>query len=153
MDRAKLPMHNVPTGSETKEVDATPKKVAKNKIAKNKIVTKTAAKAKGTSKQKKEKRKRLVLLDSHAIIHRAYHALPDFTTPTGEPSGALYGLSSMLLRIIAELKPDYIAACYDLPKPTLRHEVYADYKATRVKSDPALTAQLTSSRRVFHTYI
>jgi DNA polymerase-1 len=152
MDRAKLPMHNVPTGSETKEVDATPKKVAKNKIAKNKIVTKTAAKAKGTSKQKKEKRKRLVLLDSHAIIHRAYHALPDFTTPTGEPSGALYGLSSMLLRIIAELKPDYIAACYDLPKPTLRHEVYADYKATRVKSDPALTAQLTSSRRVFEAF-
>ena len=100
----------------------------------------------------KVKPKRIVLLDAHAIIHRAYHALPDFTTPAGEPSGALYGLSSMLLRIIADLKPDYIAACYDLPKPTMRHEAYADYKATRTKSDPALIAQLITSRKVFEAF-
>ena len=98
------------------------------------------------------KPKRIVLLDAHAIIHRAYHALPDFTTPTGEPSGALYGLSSMLLRIISDLKPDYIAACYDLPGPTMRHEAYADYKASRVKTETALVAQLTSSRRVFEAF-
>ena len=110
------------------------------------------APAKRAAKSTKVKPKRIVLLDAHAIIHRAYHALPDFTTPTGEPSGALYGLSSMLLRIIADLKPDYIAACYDLPKPTMRHEAYADYKATRTKSDPALIAQLTTSRRVFEAF-
>jgi DNA polymerase-1 len=103
-------------------------------------------------KEKAGKPKRLVLLDAHAIIHRAYHALPDFTTPTGEPSGALYGLSSMLLRIIADLKPDYIAACYDLPKPTMRHEAYADYKATRTKIDESLATQLTTSRRVFEAF-
>ncbi|KKW44462.1 MAG: polymerase protein [Parcubacteria group bacterium GW2011_GWA2_56_21] len=80
------------------------------------------------SKQKK----RIVLLDTHAIIHRAYHALPEFTGPTGAPTGALYGLVAMLLKIVAELKPDYLAACYDLPKPTIRHEAYAGYKATRV---------------------
>jgi DNA polymerase-1 len=131
-----------------------PKTPAEKKSADEKrLVKKPAAKKPGEkTKTKKEKRKRLVLLDSHAIIHRAYHALPDFTTPTGEPSGALYGLSSMLLRIIADLKPDYIAACYDLPKPTMRHEVYADYKATRTKSDPALITQLTSSRRVFEAF-
>ncbi|HEV7121617.1 MAG TPA: hypothetical protein VGN56_02200, partial [Candidatus Paceibacterota bacterium] len=56
--------------------------------------------------KKVAKKERLVLLDAHAIIHRAYHALPDFTSPTGEPTGALYGLSSMLLRIIQDLKPD-----------------------------------------------
>lgn len=100
----------------------------------------------------KSSRKRLVLLDSHAIIHRAYHALPDFTSPKGEPTGALYGLSSMLLRIMADLKPDYIAACYDLPKPTVRHEVYADYKGTRTKIDDALIAQLKSSREVFKAF-
>jgi DNA polymerase-1 len=111
-----------------------------------------ASTTKKVAKKNAEKPKRLVLLDAHAIIHRAYHALPDFTTPTGEPSGALYGLSSMLLRIITDLKPDYIAACYDLPKPTMRHEAYADYKATRTKSDPALVAQLTSSRRVFEAF-
>ncbi len=104
------------------------------------------------TKVSKEKAKRLILLDAHAIIHRAYHALPDFTTPTGEPSGALYGLSSMLLRIIADLKPDYVAACYDLPKPTMRHEAYPAYKGTRSKIDTALIAQLTTSRRVFEAF-
>lgn len=98
------------------------------------------------------KRERLILLDAHAIIHRAYHALPEFTSPAGEPTGALYGLSSMLLRIIQDLKPDYIAACYDLPKPTLRHEAYAGYKATRQKTDDALATQLGTSRRVFEAF-
>lgn len=101
---------------------------------------------------KKEPKKRLILLDSHAIIHRAYHALPDFTSPTGEPTGALYGLSSMLLRIIHDLKPDYIAACYDLPKPTMRHEAYAEYKGTRKALDDALTQQLNTSRNVFAAF-
>ncbi len=101
---------------------------------------------------KKTDTRRLVLLDAHAIIHRAYHALPDFTTPKGEPSGALYGLSSMLLRILADLKPDYVAACYDLPKPTVRHEAYADYKGTRAKTDDALIAQLKTSREVFKAF-
>ncbi|HEY1042114.1 MAG TPA: DNA polymerase [Candidatus Paceibacterota bacterium] len=95
---------------------------------------------------------RLVLLDAHAIIHRAYHALPDFTAPSGEPTGALYGLSSMLLRIATELRPDYVAACYDLPKPTVRHEAYADYKAGRAQTDDSLATQLTTSRRVFDAF-
>lgn len=102
--------------------------------------------------KKEESKKRLVILDSHAIIHRAYHALPDFTGPDGAPTGALYGLSSMLLRIFADLKPDYIAAAYDLPKPTVRHEAYADYKGTRSKADDALIAQLKTSRDVFAAF-
>lgn len=97
-------------------------------------------------------KKRIVLLDSHAIIHRAYHALPDFTGPTGAPTGALYGLVAMLLKIIADLKPDYIAACYDLPKPTIRHEAYEGYKGTRVKIDDALALQLQESRKVFAAF-
>ncbi len=56
--------------------------------------------------------KRLVILDTHAILHRAYHALPDFASSKGEPTGALYGLISMLIRIAQELKPDYIAAAF-----------------------------------------
>lgn len=96
--------------------------------------------------------KRIVLLDTHAIIHRAYHALPEFTGPTGAPTGALYGLVSMLLKIITDLKPDYIAACYDLPKPTIRHEAYAGYKATRAKTDDALGLQIRESRKVFEAF-
>ncbi|MBY0110922.1 hypothetical protein K2Y00_02875 [Patescibacteria group bacterium] len=101
---------------------------------------------------KSTNKKKLVLLDAHAIIHRAYHALPDFTSPKGEPTGALYGLSSMLLRIMQDLKPDYIAACYDLPKPTVRHEAYKEYKGTRTKTDDALITQLKSSRDVFAAF-
>ena len=101
---------------------------------------------------KKTDKKRIVLLDTHAIIHRAYHALPEFTSPTGAPTGALYGLVSMLLKIIADLKPDYIAACYDLPKPTIRHEAYEGYKGTRVKTDDALVSQLQESRKVFEAF-
>ena len=97
-------------------------------------------------------KKRIVLLDTHAIIHRAYHALPEFTGPTGAPTGALYGLVAMLLKIITDLKPDYIAACYDLPKPTIRHEAYADYKGTRAKTDDALALQLNESRKVFEAF-
>jgi DNA polymerase-1 len=95
------------------------------------------------------KRPRLVLLDSHAIIHRAYHAIPDFTSSKGEPTGALYGLTSMLLRIIDELKPDYIVAARDLPGPTHRHEQFAAYKATRMKADDALIAQLERAPMIF----
>ena len=95
------------------------------------------------------KNKVLVLLDVHAIIHRAYHALPEFATSKGVPTGALYGLSTMLLKIITDLKPDYILACYDLPKPTYRHIAYKDYKAGRAKADEELVSQLIKSREIF----
>ena len=96
--------------------------------------------------------KRLILLDSHAILHRAYHALPDFSTAAGVPTGALYGLSLMLLRIVEDFKPDYIVATYDLPKPTYRHEAYKDYKAGRAKTDEALVEQIKSSRKIFDAF-
>lgn len=103
-------------------------------------------------KPSSKKARRLVLLDAHAIIHRAYHALPDFTGPDGQPTGALYGLASMLLRIAGDLAPDYIVACYDLPGPTVRHEAFESYKATRTKTDDALVTQLTTARDVFAAF-
>lgn len=103
-------------------------------------------------KTAKKETVRLVLLDAHAIIHRAYHALPDFTAPDGQPSGALYGLASMLLRIATDLRPDYMVACYDLAGPTVRHEAYAEYKGTRSSIDDALITQLNTSRNVFKAF-
>ncbi len=97
-------------------------------------------------------KKTLVLLDSHAIIHRAYHALPEFLSSKGEPTGALYGLSTMLMKIITDLKPDYIVACYDLPQKTFRHEAYDQYKAGRAKTDDALVLQLKNSRQIFEAF-
>jgi DNA polymerase-1 len=99
-----------------------------------------------------KKNKRLVLLDAHAILHRAYHALPDFASSKGEPTGALYGLTTMLIKIIDDLKPDYIVACYDLPGPTFRNEVYRDYKAGRKKAEDDLVAQMKRSRDIFSAF-
>ncbi len=103
----------------------------------------------GMSAPATNSRKRLILLDAHAILHRAYHALPDFSTARGEPTGALYGLSTMLIKIIEDLKPDYIVACYDVKGPTYRHEVYEGYKAQRKAAEDDLVAQMKSSRRIF----
>lgn len=100
----------------------------------------------------KGQKKTLVLLDSHAIIHRAYHAMPDFTSSSGRPTGALYGLSMMLLSIIKKFEPTYIFAAFDLPKPTYRHEAYADYKSGRKKSDPELSEQIQGARSVFKAF-
>ncbi len=100
----------------------------------------------------KEAQQTLVLLDAHAILHRAYHALPDFSSPTGEPTGALYGVVAMLLKIVDELKPDYIVACYDLPDPTYRHEVFKEYKAGRAKTDDALISQIIKSNDIFTAF-
>ncbi len=103
-------------------------------------------------KDKDKDKKILVLLDVHAILHRAYHALPDFTSSKGEPTGALYGVSAMLIKIIRELKPDYIAACYDLPEPTFRHEAYKEYKQGRAKSKEDLVHQIKRSSDIFKVF-
>lgn len=97
-------------------------------------------------------RKRLVLLDSHAILHRAYHAIPDLASSAGEPTGALYGLASMLLKLSEELKPDYVIAARDLPGKTHRHEVYEDYKGTRAEADQELIVQLQKAPEVFAAF-
>lgn len=104
------------------------------------------------TKKTKSEIKKIVILDSHAIIHRAYHALPDFMSSKGEATGALYGLSTMVFGIIKEFKPDYIFAAFDLPKPTYRHAVYADYKSGRKSIDDNLIAQIKKSRQIFQAF-
>lgn len=101
---------------------------------------------------KKPAKSTLVLFDAHAIIHRAYHALPELTSSKGEPTGGLYGVSTMLMKIIKELKPDYLVACYDLPGPTFRKQIYDEYKAGRAKTDDALKTQLQRSRDIFTAF-
>ncbi len=96
-------------------------------------------------------KKTVVLLDSHAILHRAYHAMGGFATRDGRPTGALYGFVTMVLRIYEEIKPDYIAACFDLPKPTFRHESYDGYKAGRQKSDDGLVEQIKATPKLCET--
>ncbi len=83
----------------------------------------------------------LVLIDGNALLHRAYHATPPFTTSKGELVNAVYGFSAMLLKVLSELKPDYLAICWDEKGPTFRHQTYTQYKATRGPADEALSNQ------------
>lgn len=93
--------------------------------------------------------KRLVLLDVHAIIHRAFHAVPPLTSSKGIPTGALYGLLNMFLKMVQDINPDYIIACYDLPQPTFRHESYDGYKKGRKQTEDTLKVQIEESRNIF----
>lgn len=97
-------------------------------------------------------KKILVLIDAHAVLHRAFHALPNFISPKGEPTGALYGFTAFLLKVIRELKPDYIVACYDLPEPTFRKVAYEGYKAKRPKMDDILATQINRSRDILNSF-
>jgi len=98
------------------------------------------------------KKDRLVLIDAFALIHRAYHALPPFTTKDGQPVGAVYGFASALLAAIKNLEPEYLAVGIDLPKPTKRHEAYVEYKAHRVPAPDDLVVQIPIVKEVLATF-
>jgi DNA polymerase-1 len=85
---------------------------------------------------------RVLLLDCHSLLFRAFYALPELTTSTGEPSGALYGFSMLLLKLLREERPDGVALARDLPGKTFRHEQYDGYKAGRAKAPSPLVQQL-----------
>lgn len=99
-------------------------------------------------KQAKDSRTTIVLLDAHAILHRGFHAMGGFATRDGRPTGALYGFLTMVLKTYDEIQPDYIAACFDLPKPTFRHTSYDGYKAGRTKTDDSLVEQIKESYKL-----
>ena len=94
--------------------------------------------------------KKLVLVDGHAVFHRAYHALPPLTTSKGELVNAVFGFTSMLLRAIDDIKPDYIAVAFDRAEPTFRHQAYTAYKAQRVAAPEELHEQLPRSKEVLN---
>ncbi|MBU0546199.1 DNA polymerase I [Patescibacteria group bacterium] len=86
--------------------------------------------------------KRLLIIDGNAIIHRAYHALPPLTNKQGKMVNAVYGFTSMLLKVWHDLKPTHIAVTFDVAGGTFRHEKCKKYKATRVKADQELYDQI-----------
>jgi len=101
---------------------------------------------------KQPQNKKLVILDTHAILHRAYHAMPDFRDAQKRSTGALYGLTSFLIKTIKDNDPDYIVACYDLPEPTFRHEAYDNYKAHRTTMDTDLAEQINRSDEIMKAF-
>lgn len=83
---------------------------------------------------------KLVIIDGHAIMHRAFHALPPLNTKKGEPINAVYGLVSMLLRVIQDLKPTDIVVTFDEKAPTFRNKALPTYQAQR----PPMAGELSS---------
>ncbi|MDO8600247.1 MAG: DNA polymerase I [bacterium] len=96
--------------------------------------------------------KRIILIDSHSLIHRAFHALPGLRTPDGKPSQAAYGFTSMLLKMLGELEPDFVFAAFDLPGPTFRHIAYERYKAHRPKAPDELITQIPMVREILEAF-
>lgn len=97
-------------------------------------------------------KKRLIIIDSNAVIHRAYHALPPLTAKGGEPVGAVYGFLLVFFRAIKELRPDYVAACFDFPAPTFRHKKYEQYKAKRPKAPEDLYSQIPRVKDLLRSF-
>ena len=75
--------------------------------------------------------KRLILVDGSSFLFRAYHAIPPLTNALGEPTNAVYGVSNMLRKLIAEYHSDYITVVFDAPGKTFRNDLYDQYKAHR----------------------
>jgi DNA polymerase-1 len=96
--------------------------------------------------------KQLLLIDANSIIHRSFHAIPPFTGPQGQPTGALYGIASILLKLWKEEKPDYVAALFDRPEPTFRDKIYAEYKAQRPAAASELIAQIIEAHNLFEAF-
>lgn len=69
------------------------------------------------------------VIDAHSLIHQVFHALPEMTSPRGEPVGAVFGFTRDLLYLLEEKKPDYLFCAFDLPGKTFRHALYDQYKA------------------------
>ncbi len=110
-----------------------------------KATTASAASAESAGEQARP----LVLLDGHSIAYRAFFALPsDLATTTGQQTNAVYGFTSMLVKLFGEVAPDRIAVCFDLGRPAYRYEIYTEYKANRRTTPDEFASQMPLIREV-----
>lgn len=91
---------------------------------------------------------RIALIDGHSLFHRAFFALPPLATADGQPTGAVYGFLTMLLRLLEDERPTHLAVAMDRPEPTFRHLEFREYKAQRAEMPADLRSQLPLLRRV-----
>ena len=87
-------------------------------------------------------KKTLLLVDGSSYLYRAFHALPDLRNAAGEPTGAIYCVLSMLRRLLADFKADYVGCVFDARGPTFRDEIYPEYKAHRPPMPDELGRQI-----------
>ena len=89
-----------------------------------------------------EKGGKLVLIDGHSILNRAFYGVPDLTNAEGLHTNAIYGFLNIMFRILEEEKPDFLAVAFDVHAPTFRHEMYEAYKGTRKPMPEELRQQV-----------
>lgn len=93
----------------------------------------------------------LLLIDGNAIMHRAYHALPPFKSADGTPTNVVYGYLSMLNKVVADFKPDYLISCFDTPKKTFRNKLFKKYQSQRPKIDDDFIMQIPLVKQALDT--
>ena len=91
---------------------------------------------------------KLVLIDGNSLINRAFYAMPVLYTKDGTPTNAVFGFTNMLVKIISEIKPTYMAVAFDVKEPTFRHKMYDGYKATRKPMPDELRPQIPLLKEV-----
>ena len=91
---------------------------------------------------------KIVLIDGHSIINRAFYGVPDLTNSEGLHTNAIYGFLNIMFRILDEEKPDYLAVAFDLKAPTFRHQMYDAYKGTRKPMPEELREQVPVLKEV-----
>lgn len=97
-------------------------------------------------------KKRLIVIDSNSVIHRAFHALPRLTTKKGELINAVYGFLLVFFKAVKELQPDYVAAVFDFPGPTHRHKKFKEYKAKRPPLPQELCQQIPKIKEILKAF-
>lgn len=93
----------------------------------------------------------ILLVDGHALIHRGYHALPNLTNHQGEPTGAIFGFTRLLLSALKILNPEYVVVAFDSRGLTFRHHLYKEYKAARVRAPEDLYIQIPVVEKLVKT--
>jgi len=88
------------------------------------------------------KKRLFLIIDGHAILHRAYHAIPLLTSKNSQPVNAVFGFFSMFLSIVKEISPSAVIVCFDTPTPTFRHLEYVGYQHKRKPTEEALVGQI-----------
>jgi len=97
-------------------------------------------------------KKKLIIIDSNSVVHRAYHALPALVTKKGELVNAVYGFLLVFFKAVKDFQPDFIAACFDFPGPTFRHKKFKEYKAKRPPAPKELYQQIPKIKEVLESF-
>lgn len=93
---------------------------------------------------------KIVLIDGHSILNRAFYGLPDLTNAEGLHTNAVYGFLNIMFKILEEEKPEYLTVAFDVHAPTFRHEMYSEYKGTRKPMAEELREQVPLMKEVLH---